>query len=235
MKKSITASFLAAVLMLAVVSVGIAETVEETFKKTFPKISFDSISPTDIKGIYEVVVGMDIGYFAPEQGYLIIGDIRDKDMVSITGKRKQALMAEAAKKLPLDKAVKIGNGKSTVIEITDPDCPYCRRGYEFLSKKSDITKYVFFMPLPMHPDAENKSKYILCSEDKAKAYGEAMSGKLDDKKYTVCKKQEVDDLIKIHKEAAQKLGVSGTPFFIVNGKVVQGAAEAQIDEALKQK
>ena len=29
--------------------------------------------------------------------------------------------------LNLDKALKIGTGKTTIIEFTDPDCPYCRQ------------------------------------------------------------------------------------------------------------
>src|SRR5574340_1146888 len=46
--------------------------------------------------------------------------------------------------LPLDKAIKIGDGGTTVIEITDPDCPFCRRASAYLSAKNDITRYVFF-------------------------------------------------------------------------------------------
>ncbi len=38
---------------------------------------------------------------------------------------------------------------------------------------------MFFLPLPMHKDAENKVKYIFCANDTSKAYEEAMQGKLD--------------------------------------------------------
>ncbi len=217
-------------------------TAEEEFKKSFPNIKFDSMNPTAIKGVYEVVVGDKVAYFAPDPGYLIVGEIRDKNGVSITAKRREQLtaikneaVAARAKNLPLDKAVKIGDGKNTVIEFTDPDCPYCRKASEFLAKKADLTRYIFFMPLPMHPDAANKAKYVLCQEDRGKAYEEAMTGKLDSKKYEQCKKPEVDDLMKLYKEQAMKMEINSTPFFIVNGKVISGFDTPRIEEALKPK
>lgn len=207
--------------------------VEESFRKTFPQLPFDKISPTAIKGVYEVTVGTNIAYYAPEPGYLIIGEIRDKTMTSLTAERKNEMMAARAKSLPLDKAIKVGNGKSTVIEFTDPDCPFCRRASDWFSKRTDATRYVFFTPLPMHPDAENKAKYVLCAADRAKAYEEVMSGKIDNQKYEVCKSPEVEDLLKLYKELGQKQGVNSTPFFIVNGKPVSGADFPRLEEALK--
>jgi len=56
-------------------------------------------------------------------------------------------VAKLAKTLPLEKAVKIGDGKKVVIEITDPDCPFCRTASEYFSKKTDVIRYVFFAPL----------------------------------------------------------------------------------------
>jgi thiol:disulfide interchange protein DsbC len=212
-----------------------SETVEENFKKTFPNIPVESMAPTEIQGIYEIVSQNQIGYFAPEPGYLILGEIIDKNGANVTVKRRNEIIASKSKGLPLDKALKIGSGKNTILEFTDPDCPYCRKASSFLSQKTDVTRYVFFLPLPMHKDAENKIKYIFCSNDKAKAYEEAMQGKLDSQKYEVCKKPEIDDLVRIHKDASKKMGINGTPFFIVNGKSISGANTSEIDKALQQK
>jgi thiol:disulfide interchange protein DsbC len=222
------------VLMLLPV-LAISDTVEENFKKLFPNIPVDSIRPTEIKGIYEIVSQNQIGYFAPEPGYLILGEMIDRNGTNVTVKRRNETIAAKSKDLPLDKALKIGSGKNTILEFTDPDCPYCRKASSFLSQKTDVTRYVFFLPLPMHKDAENKVKYIFCSNDKAKAYEEAMQGKLDNQKYEICKKQEIDDLVSIHKEASKKMGVNSTPFFIVNGKPISGANTPEIDKALQQR
>jgi thiol:disulfide interchange protein DsbC len=213
----------------------VSETMEENFKKLFPNIPVESITPTEIKGVYEIVSQNQIGYFAPEPGYLILGEIIDRNGTNITVKRRNENIASKSKDLPLDKALKIGDGKNTILEFTDPDCPYCRKASSFLSQKTDVTRYVFFLPLPMHKDAENKIKYIFCSNDKAKAYEEAMQGKLDNQKYEICKKPEIDDLVRIHKDASKKMGINSTPFFIVNGKSISGANTPEIDKALQQK
>jgi thiol:disulfide interchange protein DsbC len=193
----------------------VSETMEENFKKLFPNIPVESIMPTEIKGVYEIV--------------------SQNQIVNITVKRRNENIASKSKDLPLDKALKIGSGKNIILEFTDPDCPYCRKASSFLSQKTDVTRYVFFLPLPMHKDAENKIKYIFCSNDKAKAYEEAMQGKLDSQKYEICKKPEIDDLVRIHKDASKKMGINSTPFFIVNGKSISGANTSEIDKALQQK
>jgi thiol:disulfide interchange protein DsbC len=210
-----------------------SEKIEDTFKKAFPRVPFDAIQPTDMQGIYEVRRGSELVYFIADPGYLFVGDLVNKEGKSLTEERKGALSAEKAKDLPLDKAIKIGSGKNTVVEFTDPDCPYCRKAAEFLEQKKDTTRYIFFLPLPMHPDAENKVKYIFCAEDKAKAYEDAMKGKFDDQKYEKCAKPEAAELLKLHKEIAGKIGINGTPFFIINGKKsVVGANMPEIEAAL---
>ncbi len=206
---------------------------EEAFKKAFPQIPFDSMKPTAVKGLYEVTKGVEIIYFFEEQGLLFVGEIVDKSGKSLTEERKGEMLVANVKKLPLDKAIKIGNGKKTIIEFTDPDCPYCRRAASFLGARKDVTRYVFFFPLPSNADAENKVKYIFCSADRAKAYEEAMKGKIDTQKYTICKKQEVTDLLNLHKEIGKRVGVNGTPMFIVNGKdLVMGANFPALEAAL---
>ena len=235
MLKRLIALLVVSLSLMFLPSLAMPQNVEESFKKLFPNIPVESIHPTEIKGIYEIIVQNQIGYFAPEPGYLILGEIIDKDGTNITTKRRNENIVTKVRDLPLDKAVKIGNGNSTIYEFTDPDCPYCRRASSFLSEKTDVTRYIFFLPLPMHKDAENKVKYIFCSNDTAKAYEEAMHGKLDNKKYEICKKPEVDVLLKTHKDVSRKMGINSTPFFIVNGKPISGANAPEIDKALQQK
>jgi len=210
-------------------------TVEEALKTNFPDIKAESITPSPVKGLYEVITGQGVLYFAPQEGIIISGNMFDKTKKNLTGERmnkikakREQAMAEKAKDLPLDKAVKVGNGIHKIIEFTDPDCPYCRQAAKFFEPRKDITKYTFLFPLPMHPDAGNKARYVLCQQDRGKAFEEVMQGKLDKDaegkpvKYEVCKSTEVEDLMKLHKSLADKMGVTGTPFFIVDGTVVSG-------------
>jgi thiol:disulfide interchange protein DsbC len=223
------------IFVLGSVMSGLADPVEEALTKAFPSLNFDSLKPTPINGIYEVVTGTKIVYFVPQTDNLILGEIIDKNGNNITAARRDAIVIAKAASLPLDKAVKIGSGEISVIEFTDPDCPYCRKAAAFFQARPDVKRYVFFLPLPFHPDAERKVRYIFCSGDRAKTYEDAMKGKLDDGKYEVCKNADVDEMVKLHKKLAGMMGVTGTPFFIINGHiVVAGADIPRIEAALKQ-
>jgi thiol:disulfide interchange protein DsbC len=243
MKKKILLSLMLwAILLWCAGSANAESDVEKTLKSSFPDIAFDSVNPSPVKGIYEVTEGRRILYFAPEEGIIIAGQMFDKTKKNLTADRLQVIaakfdvdIARKAKNLPLNKAVKTGKGKHIVIEFTDPDCPYCRNAAKFFESRTDVTKYTFFTPLPMHPDAANKVRYILCQKDKGKAFDEVMKGKIDGQKYQTCTNAEVDELIKIHKSEGEKLGVSSTPYFIIDGKVVSGADIPQIEKLLKEK
>ena len=204
---------------------------EVAFSQAFPQVKADSFEKTDIKGLYQVVTGQNVLYYLPEKDYIILGEIYNKEGKSLTGEKKGQLAAKLVESLPLDKAVKIGDGKNIVIEITDPDCPYCRKASEFMMKKTNITRYVFFAPLA-HPNAITKIQYILGAENKVKAYDEMMLGQA-----IPANAPPVTDKIKAlaqeHMELAKKVGVTGTPTFFINGQQVVGADTKKIDQLLK--
>ena len=133
--------------------------------------------------------------------------------------------------LDLDKAVKVGNGKTVVIEFTDPDCPYCRKGSAYFHNRSDITRYIILNPLPMHPNAREKAEYILSSRDKAKAYEEVMSGKLDGKKPEAVSKEGAK-LLEEHKAMAREEKAGSTPTYLIYGRVIQGFNQQKIEELI---
>jgi thiol:disulfide interchange protein DsbC len=140
--------------------------------------------------------------------------------------------------LPLDKAIKIGNGTKKVIEVSDPTCPFCRRAHETLKDRKDITKYVFF--LPIHGEHSLKAiAYIVCSQDPAKKYEEVYSGKVDDRienfNITSDCQQKLETILNEHTQVAQKLQVRGTPYFIIDKKPVEGANISLIEKLLNHK
>ncbi len=203
-----------------------AATPEESFRKSFPKYPLDSITATAVPGVYEIVLSGRIAYYAPGPEYIFTGAIITADGKNLTQERNKEIQEKKFKDLPLEKALKIGSGPHTVIEITDPDCPFCRKAAAFFAERKDVTRYIFFYPIPsLHPNAEAKIRQIFCAEDRAKAYEEAMAGKLDDMKFTPCKNDEVDNLLKVHKEIGDRVGVAGigTPLFLIDGQVVNGA------------
>ncbi len=212
-----------------------AATPEESFRKSFPNYPLESITPTAVPGVYEIIVNGRMAYYAPGAEYIFTGSILTADGRNLTQQRNREVLETKLKSLPLDKALKIGGGSHTVIEVTDPDCPFCRKAATFFTQRSDVTRYIFFYPLAsIHPNAEAKIRQIFCVEDPAKAYEEAMSGKMDDMKFTPCKSEEADRLVKAHKELGDRLGMAGvgTPLFLVDGKVVNGANIPEMERIL---
>ncbi len=209
--------------------------VTDQLASSYPRLKLDSIRSAPVDGLYELQSGNNILYYYPEKDYLVFGEIWNKDGKSLTAERRQEVVAKNVKSLPLDKALVLDNGKNTVIQFTDPDCPYCRKVFSYLETVPDTKQYVFFLPLPMHKNAEPKVKHILCSKDKAQAFREAMSGGLDNKPLNTCQDQAVTALVEEHKALAQKIGVNGTPFLVINGVVINGANIPQIQKLLPQK
>lgn len=144
-----------------------------------------------------------------------------------------AASAFAAKDgIDLDKAVKIGNGKTTVIEFTDPDCPFCRKAEAYFMKRADVTRYVFFIPLKTHPMSREKIQYILSAKDKAKAYHEATSDTFDKRRLSEITPAGVK-LQKEHEETAKANKMNATPTFMIYGRIVEGFDLKKLEQLLK--
>jgi thiol:disulfide interchange protein DsbC len=193
---------------------------ESAFRAAFPKVRVDSVHPTPVEGLYEVVAGENVLYFAPATGHLLFGELWSREGASLTAARQEHLLAEKVARLPLDRAVRLGDGPTVVIEVTDPDCPFCRRGSDYLETRSDVTRYVFFHPLPSHPQARAKAQYILAAPDPAAAYAEVFSGRYDEDPLP---EFEPNSRLEEHVRLVEELGIRGTPHYWIGGEHVAGA------------
>lgn len=89
---------------------------------------------------------------------------------------------------------KIGDGNRYVYFITDPDCKICEASYRTLEKWSKDNKVqirIILRPLPIHPQAYNISKSVLCAN---KTFEDALKG-YDDKKHCDKGQQKLDKTI----------------------------------------
>lgn len=206
--------------------------IEEQFKKSFPKNNFENIAPTAVKGLYEVYTGNQLYYYLPKEEILLYGSMISKNGTNMTRESYLKKMAQKMAKIPLDSALKIGNGKTTVVEFMDPNCYHCLQAYKFFSQRQDITLYVFFFPLSK--ESGEKIKHILCSKEPLKAYDDVMSGKVDNNTpLAVCTDKKVDDTAKMHTQIASQVGLRGTPLFYIKGQVVDGFDAPMIEKLLK--
>ncbi len=157
------------------------------------------------------------------------------------------------------------NAPITIVEFSDFECPYCVKAEPtvkaLLAKYPEKIKLVFRdFPLPMHSHAPKAAEAAHCAGDQGK-YWEmheklfANSQKLeptdlkayardlgvDGAKFDRClDSSEKASLVEKSKKAGEEAGVSGTPAFFINGRMLSGAQPLDafttiVDQELKGK
>lgn len=197
----------------------------------YPKIEQQQINPTPVAGVYEIVLqNNEIVYFVPSSGHMFFGELWSADARNLTQASKDRLLSAKVDLFPLDKALKIGNGPNQVIEVTDPDCPFCRQSSAFFSTRDDVTRYVFLYPLDkLHPQAADKARYILSAVDPVAAYEDVFNGMYDNRPLP-----DFTDNGQLaeHRRIVEQVGVTGTPRFWINGQHVAGHNPRRFEELL---
>lgn len=206
-------------------------------QQIFPNLTISEFLASPVEGLFEVVVGDQVIYFDPKGENVVFGEIWDKRGKSLTAEKRKALrsatraaMSAKVQQLPLDKALKVGDGKNVVVEFTDPDCPYCRQLDDFWSKRTDVTRYIFFSPITkIHPNAAAKARYILANGEAAlrDVYRGVLDARLD------LDAPDKEERLAEHVEIARSAGIKGTPVMWVNGQYINGADFQAITNALK--
>jgi thiol:disulfide interchange protein DsbC len=136
------------------------------------------------------------------------------------------------KGVPLEGAVKIGNGSRIVVEVSDPDCRFSRRMADYWNLRKDVTRYVFLVAAKNHPDAPQKARFILCSPDRAAAYQKVFSGGIDFDEKALDRHYDDHGLLDLHRDVAARLGAKGTPTYFIEGTKVDGAKVEVVDRLL---
>jgi len=143
--------------LLAQAAVADEAAIKQRVQASFPGGEVQSVTKLPYAGLYEVVMGEKVFYADENAEHFFIGGIFEtKTQRNLTEERVQKLTAVKFDSLPLDSAIKIvkGNGKRKMAVFTDPDCPYCKKLEQDLTKVTDVTIYVLLYPIAeLHPDA----------------------------------------------------------------------------------
>ncbi len=206
----------------------------EVVKNFLSKANVEFSEAKDLGSIYEVIVSRgkskNIVYVTKDGKYLLLGELIDKDIKNITRERASEINKVDFATIPFKDAVEIkkGKGEKKLVMITDVNCPYCKKAFEWLKTKDNYTLYVFFMPLSQ--PSQEKTIKTLCAKDVISALSDVKAGKeIEGAKCEVGEAQ-----LKKHVELAQGLGVSGTPLFVLdNGKKIEGFNQGALEEYLK--
>ena len=196
-----------------------------------PKI--DEIRRTPMNGLFEVRMGNEIVYTDADGSHLIQGQLVDtRSRRDLTQERQDKLNAIAFDSLPFKDAITIvrGNGKRKLALFEDPNCGYCKRFERDLQKVSDITIYLFLMPI-LGADSTEQARNVWCSKDKAKAWSDLMTA---DKPVPPSSPGCDTSALTRNVEFGRKMRITGTPTLVfASGNRVPGAiSSAQVEKLL---
>ncbi|WP_422917737.1 DsbC family protein [Sphingobium cupriresistens] len=203
-------------------------------QQTFTNLHFEDFAAAPVEGpIYQAIAGGKIIYFAPRSEHLLFATVYDRNGVNLTALAQEQGAAQRLKAIDPAKALAIGPADApTVIEFTDPDCPYCQALDRFWKAKAaegkPVRRLIFFVS-GIHPTAAAKAEHILCSPDREAAFQAAYSGQTPP---LLRQCAAGHDKVAEDAELVAKVGVSGTPTLIADGKLISGFQQAELEAFL---
>lgn len=200
---------------------GARERLKETLEARFP-IKVDVVQPSPLPGVYEVIAGHQIAYADASGDYLLIGRLMDtRTRHDLSAEHLDARSSIDFHTLPFDKAIRIvrGNGARQLAVFADPDCPYCQQLEKDLRSVTDVTVFVFLLPLEhLHPDAPAHAHAIWCAADRGAAWTDWVIDRKPPPSGNCA-----DDPIGAIQTLAQTLHIDATPtLFLQDGRRVGG-------------
>lgn len=203
-------------------------------KEALPDTKVLSIRVSPSKAMWELLVEMKdkkgIVYIDFPKKHIFSGtllDIKSRKNLTQESYNQLNIIKVDASKIPLKDALELGNknAKKRIIVFTDPDCPFCAKLHSEIKKvvteRNDVLFLIKMYPLPIHKDAAEKAKAIVCEKSLA-----LLENAFDKKPLPkpACTSTAVDDNVKL----AKKLGIGGTPAMVMpDGTVVSGFKEAK--------
>jgi thiol:disulfide interchange protein DsbC len=186
----------------------------------------DSVQPSPVPGLYEVMVGTRVFYVTEDGRYLLQGAIIDiEKKENITEPRKNQARLQTVQGVGEEQMIIFGpkDAKHTITVFTDIDCGYCRKLHdemEAYNKAGIRVRYLFFPRAGQGSPSYSKAVSVWCAEDRQAAMTQAKAGQdVPDK---TCE-NPVDQ----HVALGEQLGITGTPALILeDGELAPGYVPA---------
>lgn len=228
----------AAILGLAALFPGSAaiadtEAVKQALKQALPGLTPDSIQPSPLPGLYEVMVGPKLFYVSEDGQYLIQGSLFDiKARKDLTEDRLTEARLGALKKVGTDNMIvfKPKGPKHLAYVFTDIDCGYCRKLHseidQYLKEGIEI-RYLFFPRAGEGSESYFKAVSVWCAKNRNEALTRAKKGDTPERK-------DCDNPVDEHMALANAMGANGTPMIVTEqGNILPGyVPAAQLSKVL---
>lgn len=207
---------------------------QQELRQSFANLDFEDFGPSPVKGpIYQAMAGGRLIYFAPESDHLLFAAIYDRSGVNVTALSQDEAMRRRVAGISDKAALSLGPPDApTVIEFTDPDCPYCRaleRWWESKAAEGKVVRRLIYFVTGIHPAAAAKAQHILCAPDQAAAFRQIYAGAAPG---TLLRCAAGESQLAAQGEVVRKAGVSGTPTLIIDGRILPGFQQAELEAFL---
>lgn len=192
-----------------------------TFLTMAPEVKVQSILPSPIPGLYQVIAHGQVFYLTGDGRYVIQGEAFDfKTRTALNSVTMDRLRREAIAKLEPGQMVRYApaNPRYTVTVFTDIDCPYCRA---FHANMAEINKlgiavdYLFWPRTGLGTPSSRKAVDVWCATDRHAALTRAFEGASP-------QDSRCDSPVTHDFNLGVDLGVDGTPTVIADNGVVLG-------------
>lgn len=196
-------------------------------QKSMPTAKIESIKPSEIKGLQEVVLGSSIYYVSDDGKYLLQGQLIDvANRINLTEQKLGTTRKAALEKMGVDNMIVFNPiiSKYKVSIFTDIDCGYCRKLHseidQYLAEGITI-QYLFFPRAGKGSDSYTKAVSVWCAKDRNAALTAA---KKDQKLESKTCANPIDK----HMQLATEFEVKGTPMIVTeNGTILPGYLPAK--------
>jgi len=215
MKKFIQSLLVGSLLLSPIVSAEVdTNALKKILAERMPSLKIDSITPSEIKGLYEVMAGANIYYVSEEGRYLVQGRMFDLvDKKDLTEEKLAVAKAVLINAVPEEEMIifKAPVQKYVINIFTDIDCGYCRKLHSEIDQymaEGITVQYLFFPRAGKDSESYKKAVSVWCADDKNAALTAAKSNSTPPPEKTC--KNPVDAQMLLGDE----LCVRGTPMMI---------------------
>jgi thiol:disulfide interchange protein DsbC len=208
------------------------EELNAAISRFLPDVEIDSIQPTPIKDLYQVIIGSDIIYMTKDGAYVIKGEILDiNERRNLTEDVRAGTRVKLLNDINKDDYIEFvaKNVQDVIYVFTDIDCGYCRklhRDVPELNARGISVRYLAYPRAGVESATGQEMSRVWCAEDRQGALTAAKNNEPIETK--TC-----DDPVAEQYALGRKLGVRGTPsIYLQNGRNLPGYMPP--DEILKQ-
>lgn len=202
--------------------------IRESFKSARPDLTIESVSKSEVQGLYRAVVQSGPTFYAsPDGKYILLGEMYEIGENGIENVEEKRLMPErkaALSTLSQDDMIIFspkGKTKAALYVFTDVDCGYCQKLHQEVPRLNELGIEVRYLAYPRagvgrQSPTYNKMVSAWCADDPQKAMDILKQGG------TVPNKTCTNPVAEQYRLGAQ-LGVTGTPAIVTEtGRLIPG-------------